>query len=157
MAQVDSGSENQDVEKLGLIGLAYSLISQLLQFEFEEDSFNVPREELDRLDGSRNSWEHAMALFSVLLKKTPHLSLCVIDGLNDMAFSSGAEWCSEFLKILFSHQKSCLGVFRILLTTTGQSRVLQDYVSVSDRVLAQGNAREAFHGGQWATTRDRQQ
>jgi hypothetical protein len=142
-------AQDRDPERVGLIGMVYSLISQLLQFSFEDDSFEVPQDAMANLDGSDESWPHALDLFAALLKATPHLSLSVIDGLNDLAFGLGADWCSAFLKVIFEHQTSSRGSFKILLTTSGQSRVLQDYVNVDDRVFAQTGAREIIRGGRW--------
>ena len=140
---------DRDVEKVGLVGLVYSLISQLLQFKLEKDEFEVSQDALARLDGSDESWPTALELLSALLGATPHLSICVIDSLNDLAFGAGAQWCDAFLGVLFEHQKASAGIFRILLTTTGQSRVLQDHVKVSDRVFTQTEAREVIRGGRW--------
>jgi hypothetical protein len=147
-------ARERDPEMVGLIGLVYSLISQLLQFSFEDDSFEVPQEAMTKLDGSDGSWGQALDLFATLLKATPHLALCVIDGLNDLAFNQGAGWCHASLKVLFEHQKSCTGVFRILLTTSGQSRVLQDFVDINDRAFAQTGAREVIRGGRWVQSPD---
>jgi hypothetical protein len=145
---------DRDPEKVGLIGMVYSLISQLLQFSFEDDGFEAPPEAMTTFDGSDESWGQALDLFVTLLKATPHLALCVIDGLNDLAFNQGADWCHAFLKVLFEHQKSCTSVFRILLTTSGQSRVLQDYVDVDNRAFAQTGAREVIRGGRWVQSPD---
>ena len=143
---------DRDVERVGLIGLVYSLISQLLQFQFDGDEFELSQDTLGRLDGSDGSWPTALGMFSALLAATPHLSICVIDSLNDLAFGAGAQWCDAFLGVLFKHQKSSAAIFRILLTTTGQSRVLQDHVKVSDRVFTQTEAREVIRGGRWYTS-----
>jgi len=128
---------DRDVEKIGLIGLVNSLLNQWLQFSFTGDEFEVHEEDMAALDGSDQSWTPALDVFSKLLEMTPHLGLCVIDGLNDLSFSDGASWCSAFLAMLFAHQRSSSGTFRILLTTSGQSRVLPYFVDVADRVFAQ--------------------
>ncbi|KAH8708363.1 hypothetical protein GQ44DRAFT_470055 [Phaeosphaeriaceae sp. PMI808] len=149
-------AKNRKVEEVGLIGLVYSLIRQLLQFDFEDDEFFIPKKDIEALDGSDHSWRQALNLLSTLLKTTPHLSLCLIHGLNDLAFSSsGAEWCGAFLAILFAHQQSSPNTFRILLTTTGQSRALQEYVDVSDRMFVENGAREVMRGGRWIGATER--
>jgi hypothetical protein len=133
------------VEEAGLIGLLYSLIYQLLQFEFGDDPFRIPRTELEKLDGSDQSWEQAIDIFSKLLEATPHLSLCVIDGLNELAYStSSANWCATLLQVIHKHQAQSLGTFKLLLSTQGNSRVLQDHISVSDRLTVQGRVREVM-------------
>lgn len=149
-------AKDRAVEEVGLIGMVYSLIYQLLQFEFEDDLFSMPQTGLEHLDGSDKSWHHALELLSSLLTATPHLALCLIDGLNVLAFSdSGAKWADKFQAVLFAHQESSRNKFRILLTTTGHSRVLQNYVSDTNRILAPGSAREVMRSGQWVTAPDR--
>jgi hypothetical protein len=143
-------AQHRKVEETGLIGLVYSLINQLLQFDFEDDLFQVLEIDVEALDGSDGSWSQALDILSTLLRTTPHMGLCVIDGLNELAFSSSsAKWCAEFLAMLFAHQRQAPNNFRILLTTSGQSKVLQDYVNVVDRLVTQGKAREVMRGGRW--------
>jgi hypothetical protein len=83
------------------------------------------------------------------LVSTTHLQLCVIDALNDLSFSGGAQWCSALLAMLFEHQQSSVSNLKILLTTAGQSRVLQDHVGVADRIFAHTGGREIIRGGKW--------
>ena len=143
-------AQHRKVEETGMIGLVYSLINQLLQFDFEDDLFQVLELDIKALDGSDGSWPQALDILSKLLRTTPHMGLCVIDGLNELAFSSsGAEWCAEFLTMLFAHQKQSPDIFRILLTTSGHSKVLQDYVNAVDRLFTQGKAREVMREGRW--------
>jgi len=54
---------DRELEKVGLIGLVYSLISQLLQFQFDGDTFEASQDALRRLDGSDESWPAALELF----------------------------------------------------------------------------------------------
>ncbi|KAH7088210.1 hypothetical protein FB567DRAFT_559899 [Paraphoma chrysanthemicola] len=145
---------DRDVERVGLIGLVFSLITQLLQFAVANDSFQVSHDQMEDLDGSDASWSHALELLVQLLRTTPQLGLCVIDGLNDLSFTGGAQWCSVLLTVLFEHQRSAPSTFRILLTTSGQSRVLQDHVEVSDRAFAMIGGREVIRGGQWVSGRN---
>ncbi|RYN35162.1 hypothetical protein AA0115_g2060 [Alternaria tenuissima] len=142
-------ARDRDVEKIGLLGMVYSLIAQLLQFEFEGDAFEFVQSRVEKLDGSDESWATALDMLSALLQATPHLRTCVIDGLNDLTFAAGASWCNGFLQLLFRHQKSFAGRFRILLTTAGGSRVVQDHVSIADRVFTQTETREVIRNGQW--------
>jgi hypothetical protein len=133
---------DRSAEQTGLIGLVYSLIVQLLQFEFDGDLFNITDEEANALDGSTGSWSTSLSVMTRLLETTPHLSLCVIHGLNDLAWAGGADWCHSLLQRLFDHQKKLAGRFKILLTTSGQSRVLPDYVSPKDRFFSQKASRQ---------------
>jgi hypothetical protein len=149
--------EDRDIERVGLIGLVSSLIAQLLQFNVDNDKFGISEKQIDRLDGSDDSWSEALATLSRLLDCTPHLSMCVLHGLNELAFSGGIDWCDDLLSILFEHQISSLVVFRILLTTSGQSRVLPNHVQIADRCFANEGAREIVRGGKWITGPSNQQ
>ncbi|OSS52612.1 hypothetical protein B5807_02486 [Epicoccum nigrum] len=148
-------SQGRSVEKTGLIGLVYSLIIQLLQFNVKDDAFRISKDAFDRLDGSDGSWPSALALLRDLLQSTPQLQRCIIDGLNDLCFSSGAEWCGAFLHMLLEHQRTTTSGFRILLTTTGQSRVLPQYVQVRNRILVQTGAKEVIREGRWVKAEER--
>lgn len=140
-------AEARDVERVGLIGLVYNLIVQLLQFSVREDVFEAPRQRFEKLDGSDESWHEAMLLLRDLLRTTPQVQRCIIDGLNDLCFSSGAEWCSALLSMLLAHQKESPHGFKILLTTTGLSRVLPDFVKAENKILLQRGARKLIHEG----------
>lgn len=142
-------ARGREAEKVGLIGLVYSLIAQLLQFEFEDDTLEVPQEQIESLNGSDESWPDALNILSTLLKATPHLGTCIIDGLNDLTFAEGSVWCSAFLGMLFAHQKSSTSVFRVLLTTAGRSRVLQHHVDDANHFFTQTDAEEVIRDGQW--------
>ncbi|KAF3039788.1 hypothetical protein E8E12_009144 [Didymella heteroderae] len=144
-------AKGRNVEQVGLIGLVYSLIIQLLQFNVKDDVFEVPKQRFDNMDGSYDSWPEALLLLRDLLRTTPQVQRCIIDGLNDLCFSSGAEWCGAFLGMLFEHQKASPYKFKILLTTTGLSRVLSDFVTIEDKVLVQRGAKEVIRGGKWLT------
>lgn len=145
--------EGSTVEETGLIGLVYSLVVQLLKFNVRDDMFKVSKEQMTKLDGSHGSWQHALLLLKDLLRTTPQLQRCVIDGLNDLCFSDGEKWCSELLETLFDHQRASEKNFKILLTTVGQSRVLPDFVGWEDQVEVEGGARELIHGNEWPDAR----
>ena len=142
-------AEGCTVEEVGLIGLVYSLVAQLLQFNVKDDNFQVSEERFAQLNGSRASWPGALLLFKELLRTTPHVTRCVIDGLNGLSSSDGADWCGDLLQTLMEHRKSFAKDFKILLTTTGQSRVLPDYICREDTVVTQEVAREVIRGGRW--------
>lgn len=134
-AEIDEG---RDVERFGLIILVYHLISQLLQFDVEDDQFEIHANTVDALDGEVASWPAALQTLSALLQSTSSISLCVIGGLNDRASAHGADWCRAFLEVLYLHQRSSPSKFRVLITTSGSSRVLQEYIDVNDCELAAG-------------------
>ena len=155
-ARVSDVPDGRGIEEVGLIGLVYSLISQLLQFKVKDDAFQISRGQLEKLDGSDESSIDALLVVRDLLRMTPHLQRCIIDGLNDVCFSSGAEWCSSFLEMLFEHQRTFAPNFKILLTTNGQSRVLPDHVRAEDRAFVQRGARALTRGGRWLNAAERQ-
>lgn len=142
-------ADDRTVEEVGLIGLVCSLIVQLVQFNVEGDEFRTTRERLAKLDGSDASWPEALAFFRELLRATPQVTRCVIDGLNELSFADGAEWCGAFLETLLEHQRSSPQGFKILLTTTGQSRVLPEHVREENTAAASGAAREVIRDGKW--------
>jgi hypothetical protein len=131
-------------DETGLIGLVYSLIVQLLQFHVQDDAFEASEGQIAALDGSEESWDVALRTFSDLLQATPQLSICVIDNLNVLALWAGIQWCREFLDVLFDHQQTCGHAFRILLTTTGNSRVIPEYFERDERVFVQRGAQEVL-------------
>ncbi|KAF2111086.1 hypothetical protein BDV96DRAFT_500031 [Lophiotrema nucula] len=134
--------KGQKVEQAGLLGLLYSLIVQLLQFHVDNEEFEISETDLDKLDGSKESFHTALRSFSDLLHGTPQLSICVIHGVNDLAWSDGADWCRTLLTTLLEHQTASPRPFRILLTTTGQSRVLPEHIKVENRLFTTGTAQE---------------
>jgi hypothetical protein len=84
------------------------------------------------------------------------LRLFWLEGIH-LRMNPAFDWrtrCSEFLESLFEYQHSCIHVFRILLSTSGQSGVLQDHVNTADIVFAQAGAREAIKGGEWVGNGD---
>ncbi|KAF1352757.1 hypothetical protein EJ07DRAFT_135856 [Lizonia empirigonia] len=145
--QLSSRPTDGNAEEIGLIGLVYSLVIQLLQFHTEDDAFEVSREQMESLDGSKSSWPTALRMFSDLLQATPQLSVCVVDDLNVLALSAGMRWCASFLDVLFEHQRACAHGFRILLTTAGYSRVVPGYFDGDSRVFVQRGAQEILRRG----------
>jgi len=124
--------EDQTNEESGMIGLVYCLIIQFLQFNVEGDRFDVSQDDFDRLDGTKQSFAKSLGILYRLLICTPHVSFCVIHDLNTLEWGGGVEWCHDFLDVLFQHQRDVRGPFNILLTTSGQSRVLAERVDAED-------------------------
>ena len=87
--QRDQLRTGMSIEQVGLIGLVYSLLSQLLQFRQAEDTVNLTKENLEALNGETGSWEASLATLKALLDSTPVRSYCVIDGLNDLELGGG--------------------------------------------------------------------
>ncbi|KAF2234968.1 hypothetical protein EV356DRAFT_566660 [Viridothelium virens] len=117
------------LEKTELITLLYSLIDQLMHFNVEDEDLDLGRHRFEKLDGSRDSWSGAIALLSELLKHTPGLRFCVIDGMNLLEASDGADWCDDLLRTLLECHTSEDAHFNLLFTTAGKSRALLQRVS----------------------------
>ena len=129
-------------EQAGMIGLLYSLILQLLQFKVEDDTLDLTLEDLDYLDGRSQSFSKALGIFHSLLVCTPHVRFCVIHDLNTLEWGGGSEWCHDFLDILFRAQAQCQGSFKILLTTSGSSRVLAERIPARSQCFAEKGAHQ---------------
>ncbi|KAI0891984.1 hypothetical protein F4806DRAFT_481308 [Annulohypoxylon nitens] len=144
----DELRSGMSVEQVGLMGMVYSLICQLLQFSRSEDTLRISKDSLEALNQERGSWNFALEVLEMLLQQTPVLTYCVIDGLNDLELGDGGQWCIQFLKILFAHQKFPGTTFNILLTTAGQSQILPSGIKLEERHLATKLARELIRRGQ---------
>ena len=144
MSEVRAG---MDMEQMGLIGLVYSFINQLLQFTGQEVELAISGEELAALNGGIESWDTSLAVLRALLDNTPVLMFCVIDGFNDLTWGNGGQWCRQFLEVLFARQRQPERVFNILFTTAGQSQVLPSYVPITDRHITTKKARELARSG----------
>jgi hypothetical protein len=140
-------SPGMTLEQQGLIGLVYSFINQLLQFHGPEDKISIDKNEVKALDGSTKSWRAALQVFRSMLVQTPAMTVCVIDGLNDLAWGNGRLWCGELLDVLLARQGQPDTVFSILITTSGQSQVLPQRIQVKDRHMTTRRAREVARIG----------
>lgn len=129
------------VEEAGLLGLVYSFIRQLLQFKVPDTSADLSQERFQRLDGEQQSWPESLMILRELLTQTPSIRYCIIHGLNDLEWSNGAEWCHDILDVLFEYQENAELTFDILLTTSGQSKLLANRIHLRDRCFAQKFAR----------------
>ncbi|KAI2466169.1 hypothetical protein F4781DRAFT_424242 [Annulohypoxylon bovei var. microspora] len=139
---------SMSVEQVGLMGLVYSLVCQLLQFSRAENALKISEESLRALNGEKSSWEMSLEVLEMLLTQTPVLTYCVIDGLNDLELADGSQWCVAFLRVLFARQKLPGTTFNILLTTAGQSQILASGIKLEERHLATKPARELVRRGQ---------
>jgi hypothetical protein len=145
--RVDQVRNGMSIEQIGIIGLVYNLIHQLLQFNQPEDILDIAEEDFAALNGGIEAWDLSIKILRSLLDHTPLLRFCVIDGLNDLAWGNGADWCTQFLEVLFSRQKRPGTVFNILLTTTGQCQVLPKHVPLKNRYMSKKTARDVGKSG----------
>jgi hypothetical protein len=145
--QRDKVRAGMSIEQVGLVGLVYSSIYQLLEFSGAEDELGFSEESLAALNGGAESWGTSLEVLRSLLDRTPMLMYCVIDGLNDLEWGGGGEWCRQFLNVLLARQRRAGTVFNILLTTAGQSLVLPLCVQLKDRHIATKGAREVARVG----------
>ncbi len=134
-------------QRAGLLGLLYSLIHQLLQFNIDDSGLDLQEKRLRQLNGTENSWDQGLQLLSDLLLHTISVPYCVIHGLNDLEFSNGSEWCGQLLRVLLGRQGNSSAQFNILLTTSGQSRVLSQWVPSANRHIADHDTREVEKRG----------
>jgi hypothetical protein len=140
------GHTNRD--KVGLIGLLYSLIYQLLQFKKDDNNLDLSTDRLHQLDGSEESWPKGLALLKDLLHHTKYLPYCVIHALNIFEWSDASDWCSKLLEVLFQHQQEPETTFSLLFTTSGQSRVLSRCAPLKTRYRTTVSMRDMERRGQ---------
>lgn len=130
------------IEQVGLVGLVYSLIHQMLQFSEDDDQLDINEASLAALKGTPETWAESLEVLRALLDRTPLIMFCVIDGLNDLEWGSGREWCRQLWNILRTRQQRIGTVFNILLTTAGQSMILPSCVHLDDRHISTAVARK---------------
>jgi hypothetical protein len=143
-SELPPGHTNRD--KSGLIGLVCSLIYQLLQFNKDDSDLDLRVNRLQQLNGSEESWSKCLAVLKDLLHHTKYLPYCVIHALNIFEWSA-SDWCCELLDVLFQHQREPDTTFSILFTTSGQSRVLSQFISVKHRYRTTLSMREVERRG----------
>jgi hypothetical protein len=122
-----------NTEQVGMISLVYSFIHQLLQFSRVDDEFDTSGNDFTVLNGEVSSWDTSLRFLRILLSKTPVVTFCVIENLNDLEWNNGGAWCKQLLGVLRERQQQAGVSFNILYSTAGQSRVLPTYVSFRDR------------------------
>lgn len=85
-------------------------------------------------------------LASYLMARDIYLTALFM-GLNALEWSTGAEWCNEFLDVLLSRQEMSDSVFNILFTTCGQSKVLYRRIDIQDQIYATKSLKEVERRG----------
>lgn len=145
-------SESLCQEESGLISLVYSLITQLvfaLKPRFES-TLDLRHERFSKLDGTITTFIDALKLFEDLVLISLPYIICVIDGIEWLDYGQGSWGCEEFLAsienvMMMTRKKRLMNeeeeednktdnnqIFKILFTTTGNSRTLMDLLDVED-------------------------
>ncbi|KAJ5671793.1 hypothetical protein N7507_000920 [Penicillium longicatenatum] len=131
----------QDVEdQASALGMVYSLICQLLQFQPPNDRVQLLPEMVDGLTQPGKRWTTGLKMLQYLLENTSTLRYCIIHGIN-LLEGDAQDMCQEFVDLLFAHSRNAEWPLRILLTTSGQSRVLTDSVSLENKVISHNTFR----------------
>jgi hypothetical protein len=65
----------KNAQKIGIVGMLYSLIYQLLQSNGEDNGLQLSCDQLEELDGSEDSWPKGIFLLNEHLRHTPPLVL----------------------------------------------------------------------------------
>lgn len=127
------------LREAGILAMVYSLILQLLQFRAPGyEQAQLDENELMELDGNIKHWEKSLRIFARLLDSAPNLRYCNISGLTDLEYDTEdkcKDKCKEFLDVLFSNTRPM--PLQIFLTTSGQSRLLPEYVGRDGMVVTE--------------------
>lgn len=128
-------------DKAGVMGMVYSLICQLLQFQPLDDKVYLQPEMLDRLTQPGERWTAGLTLLRYLLENTPTLRYCIVSEIN-LLEGGARDMCQEFVDLLFAHARNADWPFRILFTTSGQSRALDGTVEKESKVMSHSTFRQ---------------
>lgn len=139
--QTSNAHPFKSAEEAGCFALTYSLTSQLLQFRLENDDFQFDSKTYEQVLGQQN-WDAGLLLLRSLLETTPVVRFIVLHGLNSLETDdTGEKLCNSFLQMIYEFAHNTGRPLRVLFTTSGQSVVLHDHVSMEDRVRTD----HAFH------------
>ncbi|KGO63279.1 hypothetical protein PEX2_010800 [Penicillium expansum] len=128
-------------DKAGVMGIVYSLICQLLQFQPLDDKVYLQPEMLDQLTQPGERWTTGLTLLRYLLENTPTLRYCIVSEIN-LLEGGARDMCQEFVDLLFAHARNADWPFRILFTTSGQSRALDGTVEKESKVMSHSTFRQ---------------
>jgi hypothetical protein len=118
------------------------LIEQLpAKLECESD---FSGERFSRLDGTLKTWSDAIAVLNDLLRFTPKILYCIIDGFQWLDDPSTDKFLKELVKVLRGAAVPSSNCFKVLITTTGRSRSLLGELSQTELILAD---RDGAKGG----------
>lgn len=132
--------EGNSREGQALISLMYALIRQFIEQLPSQfcSSFDFNSERLPLLDGTLNSWTHAIGLLKDLTKVVPKPIFCILDNFQVLDDWSTENLLEDFVKVLGDEARNCGGgkMLKVLITTTGRSRALVGLLDANNLLLA---------------------
>ncbi|KAF2109477.1 hypothetical protein BDV96DRAFT_237100 [Lophiotrema nucula] len=75
-------AEGADPILAGQISVVYSLIAQMLVLVVQDDKFVVKETVVKTLFGTEESWQASLVLLKQLVKCTPNIRYCIVDGVQ---------------------------------------------------------------------------
>lgn len=148
LPETDQMSNGATAEELGLLGLLYNLIMQLLDFEGVYGDGDLSLERLEQLDGSINSCKAALRLLDDILNHTKPIPYCILDNLAELDYGPGRHVYLELLDVLLRRQSDGMPIFNLLLTTHGHSETLSAEIPTESTVFLKYNSRRVKQAGQ---------
>ncbi len=133
-------------EAEALVSLTYALIRQLIEllpsvFNQEE---GLSSQRFALLDGSLESFNHALTVLGDLLDLSPPLLFCVIDNIQELEETSTRRYLGMLIDTLRGHTKTrdarstdSNRILKTFFTTAGRSRSLLDHLSNEELVFAE--------------------
>lgn len=132
--------EGNSREVQALVSLTYALIRQLIeqlppQFSSLSD---LSSEQLELLDGTRNSLPGAIKLLQDLTQVVPKPLFCIVDGFQVLDDWTTEALLEDLVKVLNGGVENSGGgkTLKVLITTTGRSRALMRLLESKDLLLA---------------------
>jgi hypothetical protein len=127
-------------EVQALVSLIYALIRQLIELlpiQFSS-AFDFTQERLSLLEGTLKSWSDAIGLLQDLVHTVPKPLFCIVGDFQILDDWSTESLVGDLMKVLrYSDSKEVKREkFKVLITTTGRSKVLIKYLEVQELVLA---------------------
>ena len=139
--------DDQSAEEVGLLGLVYSLILQLLEFSDGDETFELSANRFEQLDGNFLSWKPAIALLADLLANTKYVPYCIVDNVAVLDYGKGSLVLGELIDVLLARQRDVSSIFNVLLSSNGRSSILFDKIPTESILYLKYNSRRVKHAG----------
>jgi hypothetical protein len=126
--------DDNDKETQGFLQMVYGLIRQMIELTLPEMQIDkdLCLSRFSRLDGTADSWEDAMSIFTDIRDLLPGKVFCVIDGLQWLDNRRTSNFLTQFVDLLRE------GNMKVLLATIGESRSLLRVLAKSELLLLGG-------------------